>query len=291
MLANLPFVSTAASAAGGSASVAARKFPDLAVACCPTLIGAAGIEEVEKHKDIPFLHIVGSKDGVHLKHVTEAAPVERENRALWGSAPMWLVYHHTHKQQALMMPYFIDCLRLRVPDGHDYTKGPAKLNTLNEEDGYLGLIDTWETNDPRAVPFREYKGDPANGVWLPTARTARAWQAFVSYNPRTVIQFPTFEGHNTIGQPQPNGWHNSHLAAGEPFEIAASGPTGPGVTVEFFADLEPLKIARRDKANPYRVRADGLPPGVHVLYAVTTADGKAEISRPVTVMFHPKPAR
>jgi hypothetical protein len=285
-LAHLPFVATGASAAGGRASTAARKLPELAVACAPTLIGAAGIEEVDKYAQVPFLHIVGSKDGVHLRQVVEAAAVEREKHALWGAAPMWWVYHHTHKQMALMDPYFADCVARRVPSGHDFSTGPAKLNALKEEDGYLGLIDSWETNYPQAVPFKDYQGDRSKTVWLPTSRVARAWQSFVSYDPRTVIHFPTFEGNNTIGQPQPNGWRNSHLAADEPFEMVASGPTGEAVKVRFYADLEPLKVARQDRSQPYRLTAAGLPPGLHVLYAITTIGGTVEISRPVTVMFH-----
>ncbi len=290
-LAHLPFVATGASAAGGRASAAARKFPELAVACCPTLAGAAGVEEVAKHARTPFLHVVGSKDGSHLRQVKEAAPVERAHHALWGAAPMWFVYHHTHKQNALLYPYLVDCARLRVPAGHDFASGPARLRRLAEEDGYLGLMDSWESNYPKAVPFNEHRGDRRGTVWLPTARVARAWQAFMSQGPRTVIHFPTFEGHSTVGQPQPNGWHNSHLAADEPFEVAASGPLGPGVKVEFFADLEPLRVVGRGGANPYRVRAGGLPPGLHVLYAVTTVGGRQEISRPVTVMFHRRPAK
>src|SRR5262249_14772912 len=127
-----------------------------------------------------------------------------------------------------MYPYFIDCLRLRVPEGHDFVSGQVRLNRLKEENGYLGLIDTWESNYPQAGPFKGDKGNRGKAVWLPTARGARAWQAFVSYDPRTVIQLPAFEGHGTIGQPQPNGWHNTRLAADEPFEVVASGPRGGG---------------------------------------------------------------
>lgn len=286
-IANLPFLSTGASGAGGGASAVARKFAPFAVATSPTLIGTAGIEEVDKHHNIPFLFIVGSRDGGHLAQIKQAAPVCRARHALWGSAPMWMVYHHPHKQKALMYPYFVDVTAMRVPADHDFAKGPAKLNELKEEDGYLGLIDTWETSFPQAVPFKQYKGDPANAVWLPNARVARAWQAFVSFNPRTVIHFPMFEGHNCIGQAQPYGWHNSHMAAKEPFEIVASGPVGEGLKVEFYSDLQPLRVLKQpDKANPYRLTVEGLAPGLHVLYAITTVDGRQEISRPVTVMFH-----
>ena len=288
-LANLPFVSTGNSAAGGSASAAARQFPEFAVATAPCLIGSAGIEDVAKVPGLPLLFLVGSQDGSHLSSIKQAAPLARQHHAVWGSAPMWTVHHHPHKQRALMYPYFADCVGLRVPKGHDFASGPAKLKSLREEDGWLGLMDTWQTNFPKAVPFKEFKGDLKNTVWLPTERVARAWQAFVSYNPRTVIHFPMFEGHNTSGQAQPNDWHNSDLAADEPFEIAASGPLGEGLKVEYYFDAhQPLAIARQDPGRPYRVTAKGLPPGLHVLYAVTRWDGQEEISRPVSIMFFPR---
>lgn len=289
-LKNLPFVSTGASATGGRASMVARKYPDRAVASSPTLLGAAGVEEVAKYPHLPFLHIVGSKDGPHLQQIIDAAAPERAAHALWGSAPMWLVYHHTHKQRALMEPFFIECLRLRLPANHDFAAGPAKLKTLKEEDGYLGFIETWESNFPKVVAFREFKGDIKKTVWLPTPLVARTWQAFVSYDPKTIIQFPMFEGDGGTGHPLPNGWRQSIMTADEPFEIAASGPLSSGsrgkdVKVTFYADLEPLK-AKTHGDNPYRVTAAGLPPGLHVIYAITNVDGQEEISRPVTVMFH-----
>ena len=64
---HLPFVSTGASAAGGSASRAAREFPEFAVASSPTLIGPAGIQDVDQYAQVPLLHIIGSRDGVHLR--------------------------------------------------------------------------------------------------------------------------------------------------------------------------------------------------------------------------------
>jgi hypothetical protein len=100
-----------------------------------------------------------------------------------------------------------------------------------------------------------------------------------------VIQFPSFGGDAGIGQVLPKEWHTSILAADEPFEIAASGAQGKDVKVTFYADLEPLKTKAQGN-NPYRVSAEGLPPGLHVLYAVTSIDRQEEISRPVTVMFH-----
>ena len=128
-------------------------------------------------------------------------------------------------------------------------------------------------------------GDIANDLRR-HPRIRRHLANFAAFVATAICVIPPRAGYNTIGQPQPNGWHNSHLAADEPFEIVASGPLGPKVQVTFYADLEPLKVVARDKGNPYRLRAQGLPPGLHVLYAVTSIDGREEISRPVSIMFH-----
>ena len=132
--------------------------------------------------------------------------------------------------------------------------------------------------------------DARDAAWLPSERVARVWQAFASNNPRTVIHFPMFEGRETYGGVSAHGWHNSSLAAGEPFELVASGPAGPGVTADYFDAGEPLKVLARHDGNPFRVTLEARAPGLHAIYAVTTtADGKQEISRPVTVFFQKRP--
>jgi len=232
--------------------------------------------------DTPHLHVFGSRDGSHLKEAVAAIPGLRAKRALWTSAPMWRVYHRQHRSDSLIYPYFLELLNLRIPPDADYRKGPVRLKTLAETSGWLGLTDTWETNFPEVVPFRQYRGKSENLVWLPSERIARLWQAFVSENPRTIIHFPMFEGTSTYGGPQPHGWHNSFLAANEPFELVASGPLGDDLSVEYYADLNRLKVLA---GSDYRVRLEGLPPGLHSIYAITTFGGRKEISRPVTIMF------
>ena len=78
------------------------------------------------------------------------------------------------------------------------------------------------------------------------------------------------------------------MAAGQEWELVASGPTGTQVKVEYFAGLQPLRVVKTYDDNPYRVRLEGLEPGLHAIYAITTVDGVQEISRPVTVFFAPR---
>lgn len=282
-LPNVPFVATGASFAGGYSAKAAAAFPEKTIAAAPVVIGMAGAKTDDRRVlDTPHLHVFGSRDGGHLKDAVATIPGLRTKRALWAAAPMWRVYHRQHKSNALIYPYFLEMIDLRVPDGADYRKGPVRLRQLSEASGWFGLTDTWETNFPQVVPVRRYKGNSKNLVWLPSEKTARLWQAFISENPKTIIHFPMFEGTSTYGGPQPHGWHNSFLAANEPFELVASGPLGDDLSVEYYAGLKQLDVLA---GKDYRVRLEGLPPGLHSIYAITTARGQEEISRPVTIMF------
>ncbi len=283
-LPNLPFVVTGASFAGGYSAQAAALYPEQCVASAPVVIGMAGAKTADEAVlRTPHLHVYGSRDGVHLRTANETMPRLREKGALWANGPMWMVAHRQHKADAIIYPYFLECLRLRLPEKHDYAKGP-NLKALREEDGWFGLAETWETSFPEVVPVKDYKGDSKRLVWLPTELTARIWQAFVSFDPRTVIHFPMFEGRPTYGGRRPHGWHNSYMEAGVPWELVASGPLGDDLKVEYYAGLEKLEVLKVH-GSPYRVTLGALPPGLHAIYAITTVDGIREISRPVTVLF------
>jgi len=78
---------------------------------------------------------------------------------------------------------------------------------------------------------------------------------------------------------------NHFLPANEPWNLVASGPTGDDVRVEYFAGLRPLRVLKRYRENPYLVQLEALEPGLHVIYAITTANGKKEISHPAPILF------
>ena len=285
-LPNIPFCVTGASFAGGMSARAANLHHEMCVASAPTLIGMAGADKADA--DIfrtPHLHVFGSRDGGHLRDAESWIPKLRASHALWAPTPMWRVYHRQHKSFGMIFPYFIETMNMRLPAKTDYTRGPPKLRRLDERAGWYGLTKTWETNYPEVVPVRSYKGNEKNLVWLPNELTARIWQAYVSQNPKTIIHFPMFEGHNNYGLPNPHGWRNTYLAADEPFELLASGPVADDMKVEYYAGLQQLKVIK-EHGNPLRVTLAGPGPGLHAIYAITEWNGQREISRPVTIMFH-----
>jgi len=284
-LPNIPFCATGASAAGGASARAANLFHERCAAASPTLIGMAGASKADAAIfKTPHMHVFGSRDGGHLKDAEGWVPRLRSANALWAPTPMWRVYHRQHKSYAMIFPYFIETLQLRLPADANYAKDAPRLKTLDVNSGWYGVAKSWYTNYPEVMPVRQYKGNSKGLVWLPNERTARIWQAFVSQNPRTVIHFPMFEGHNNYGQPNPHGWKNSFLAANEPFELVASGPLGKDLKVEYYAGLKKLEVLK-EHGSPYRVTLAAPEPGLHAVHAITAWDGQREISRPVTIMF------
>jgi hypothetical protein len=290
-LRNLPFMTTGMSAAGSGALWAGERLPDRAVCLTHSLGGFNLPKPGDPLEWIPYLHLYGSKDSgsSHFSTAKGLMGEARQRRLPSANAPVWLAQHRPCRDSSLLFPFFVDCTELRVPAGHDFSAGPAKLNRLKDEDGWLCVADSWidpqPSNYPPVFPAKGYRGDAKLVCWMPTERLARTWQAFVSFNPFTVLCFPAFDG-GAIGHAQPPEMHNSSLPAAEPFEIVASGRIAKDLKIEFYADTKPLEVLPRSDGNPFRASAAGLPPGLHVLYAVTTIGDIKEISRPVTIMFY-----
>ncbi len=291
---NIPWVNQGMSFAGGDTARAARLYPQKTIAASPTHIGVAGWgSEDPAVLAVPHLYVIGTKDGGHRGDALAAAESGRKRGALWGFAPLHWFYHSIGHTVSVSMPFFVDVMDLRLPAEFNAAKGPVELKTLKEEDGYLALADTIDSNFPQVVKWSDATEQQRRGStwWLPTERSARIWQASTSDWPRTVIHFPRFDP--TDGWSGPPGERQVHhqMAADEPFNIMASGKMGPDVRVEYYADLEPLKVIFKYRNSPYLVRVEGLPPGLHNLYAITTytdAGGKEqkEISRPQMIYFH-----
>jgi hypothetical protein len=250
---------------GGSAAVGADR--------CLAGLGGPGTD-----LRTPHLSAFNSADGGGA--IIAAVPGNRAKHALWACAPQWTVGHKPSQGEAIIFPFLLDVLRLRLPADADLTKGAPTLTPVREEDGWLGLTDTWTGNDPQVVSFKEYTTGPA--VWLPSAGMAQLWRATVANHPRTVIQFPTFDGNASFDQDIYPYWHNSTLKAGAPLEMVASGPTGADVRVTYYEGARALNVVKTH-GTPYRVTLAPLEPGIHGIHAESIVDGVREVSHPVLV--------
>ena len=81
-----------------------------------------------------------------------------------------LTGHECGNQRYLAIPWMDACLAARLPE----TPGDP-LRPMPEADAWLAPLEGGE-----AVPIAEFKGDPAEAVWLPNARVAALWAAYVA---------------------------------------------------------------------------------------------------------------
>ena len=241
---------------------------------CLAALGGAGDD-----LQTPYLTAFNTSDG-GASGVFGTVAGARAKHALWACAPLWTVGHKPGQGEAIVFPFLLDVLRLRLPADADPTKGAPKLIPVREEDGWLGLTDTWNGNNPQVVPFKDHKTGPA--VWLPSEGLAQLWRATVANHPRTVIQFPTFDGAASFNQSIYPYWHNSTLKAGVPLEIVASGPTGADAKVTYYEGARALKVVKTH-GTPYRVTCEALAPGIHSIHAESVVAGMHEVSHPVLV--------
>ncbi len=268
-LSRLPIFPTGASFAGGYSAKFAHLYPDQITAAAPTLLGLTGFGWQNPAYKVPHLHIIGEKDGGHLKDILRGNARLREQKARWGGAVMWTLGHRHSEADALIYPWFFSFL------GND----PAY------EDGWYGDLTTWKTSAPVIQPVAEFKGDNAEMTWLPSEKLARIWQAFVSFKPHVMIQYPTFDGYAPFMGP--NKQTCTVLKAEEPFPIVASGPLADDLKLELWNGDQLVDGVLSEEENPYALTHPGLPEGMHTLILKVEIKDRTVISKPVMVLVIP----
>ena len=66
---------------------------------------------------------------------------------------------------------------------------PGKpLKPFGEKDGWLGDVSGWKEGGSEIAPSEKFKGNKAKACWFPDAKTAYAWQAFVTFKPQLKLK-------------------------------------------------------------------------------------------------------
>jgi hypothetical protein len=81
--------------------------------------------------------------------------------------------HAAARSLELSELYFDEVIPLRLPEN-----SRAPLKSLNLHDGYLG-----DTKTHEITLYNEEKAKEHSHAWLPTQRTAKAWQAVTTGKP------------------------------------------------------------------------------------------------------------
>ena len=120
------------------------------------IMGNAGIKEQGK----------GAYDGTLAKFHQY-----RANGAPIGFAPDPRTGHECGDSRYLAIPYLDACMALRLPDKNSHNQ---TLKPINMNEAWFGSL-----KDGKAVPAKEFTGDPTDAVWLPNQKVARYWEEYI----------------------------------------------------------------------------------------------------------------
>jgi pimeloyl-ACP methyl ester carboxylesterase len=130
-------------------------------------------------RNVPGILFVGGKDlEFRTNTIVGLFAVNRRAGALWALAEEPGAAHIIGRSRDLALVFFEDVLPLRLPDGAPNGNQPILLRSIAAASGFLG--------DLKGKTFQKQGDAPAPNyptAWLPTARTARAWEALVTDGP------------------------------------------------------------------------------------------------------------
>lgn len=128
---------------------------------------------------VPVMCNPGTKEGVTVKdgRFARVWPANetffyrmRGEGALIGIAVDPLTAHECGNQRYMAIPWLDECLAKRLPKGDDQT-----LRPMPTDDVYLATV-----LDTKPVPAKQYTGDVAKAIWLPSQRIAEQWSEYVT---------------------------------------------------------------------------------------------------------------
>jgi pimeloyl-ACP methyl ester carboxylesterase len=277
-LEHLPLCLVGMSAGSGMSMTFAKQIPDRVIALGLVCLEVGPDAAVPATLKIPTVTVFGEKDGRQMQQLAAKLPKERAAGAQWAIAVQWGRRHEFGLANNLVVPFFADAIRLRYPKDATPLNGPVKLLDVEEKSGHLADVSSWSTPFPTIAPYAEFKGNPADACWFPSADVAAIWRAFVAKEPKVAITSPL---HFSDGKPF------VPVPAGQPLDVAFTLPAGvEPKEIQLFEGAQ-LLATTTDRNAPIRI--DNLPPGIHpLILVVTLADGTRLTSRPVVVIA-PRP--
>ena len=262
-LANAKLCPLGMSAGAGMSTRIAEHLPDRVIAVGPVCL------EVGPHDarsmEIPMLTVFGDRDGKQYEMLMVKLPAARAEGARFGIAPQWGRRHEFARANNLLMPLFDAAIRQRLG-------APGEpLKPYPEKEGWLGDISQWKDGGSTIAPFGKYTGDRAKAVWLPDAKTAHAWHAFVTFKPVLKLKSPP-----GLGDDQPFILRKVN----EPIEVFAGAMPKMDAPIAVWAGADKLGELKQGKLTVKFSK-----PGFYPVYLKAVDDtGAVTRSRPNTLI-------
>ena len=270
-LKHVPLCFVGMSAGGGMSRDFALAMPARTIAAAPVCLEVA--PDAEPLRSIPFLNVFGEKDGRQMQLHLEKLPIERSAGANWAIAVQWGRRHEFALANNLVVPFFEDVIRQRLPADADPTSGPVALRPAPQEEAWYGSVSGWSDKKRWGTMGRAGTlADESTACWLPSERVAATWRAFVASDSAVTISEPA-----GLGDKQPFTLYQS----GRPIRVVAAGDLGNGVRVDLLDGHTTLAMK---EAAPF-VFDVTLEPGAHpLIIAVRRGDETSTFSRPHTII-------
>lgn len=178
-----------ASQAGWQALAFANRLPDRTIAVVlhhGAPITVAPEEGMKKESwPIPLLFLMGGTDDiVQPWRLQPWVMKSRARGALWATALQPGVAHGPPGNQDFPMLWLDAILARRLPKMIPVDK-PCPLQALDESTGWLADVTLSEARDKPTTaektaiaPYKDYKGDRLQAMWLPNEAVARAWEHY-----------------------------------------------------------------------------------------------------------------
>ncbi len=125
-------------------------------------------------RNVPGILFTGEKDSPFRNGIINGIfSMNRRANALWALTVEPNAVHEVARSLEMSEVYFDEVIPLRLPKKHG-----GSLRPLSLENGYLGDLKTFTYS-----PYNEEKVKEGPVAWLPTERTAQAWQAVMTGRP------------------------------------------------------------------------------------------------------------
>ncbi|MCC5848745.1 MAG: hypothetical protein JJU29_11690 [Verrucomicrobia bacterium] len=202
-IAHLPLVPLGHSAGGMGMNVMAN-LPDRMLTSAIDCSWVGNSEQLADLKHIPLLFTLGAiPDGFNMiPAIEERFEPARADGFLYGLGFEWDKAHTFANAGTLFAQWIKSVAVLRLPE--EIVPGEAiPLVHMNEEQGWLGDRDTWDTTFATIAPWDEYTGDKSSAVWLPDRATAYVWRAYQTRTSPVHLTATTADGQASLGEFRP----------------------------------------------------------------------------------------
>ena len=125
-------------------------------------------------RDVPGILFIGEKDSPFRNGIINGIfSMNRRANALWALTVEPNAVHEVARSLEMSEVYFDEVIPLRLP-----LEPGGALRPLSLENGYRGDLNTLTY-----APYNEEKAKEGPASWLPTEKTAQAWQAVTTGKP------------------------------------------------------------------------------------------------------------